>query len=81
MFVVLIESGDAQTLLLIQKYIAFESIIYANCWKAYGQIDPIYQHKTMNHSQYFVDPDKGVYTQNIELWRDIRGIIFQYDRK
>ena len=82
MFVVSIESRDAQILLpFIQKYIALGSIIHTDCWKVYGQIDPIYQHKTVNHSHFFY-PDTGIHIQNIEhLWRDICGIIPRYDRK
>ena len=58
MFIVSIKDRDAQTLLsFIRKNITPESIIHTDCWKAYSKIDPMYQHKTVNHSQNFVDPD------------------------
>jgi transposase-like protein len=83
MFVVPVVSRQAEILLpLIKKYIAPGSIIYSDCWKAYSEINTTYQHKTVNHSQNFVDPITGVHTQNIErVWRDIRGIIPRYGRK
>jgi len=31
------------------------------------KIDPIYQHKTVNHSQHFVDPDTGVSNSKYQM--------------
>lgn len=83
MFVLPVVSRKAKILQpLIQKYIAPGSIIYSDCWKAYHQLNIMYQHETVNHKKHFVDPNTGVHTQNIErVWRDIRGVIPRYGRK
>ena len=51
------------------------SIIISDKWKAYNKLSSLgYTHKTVNHSENFVDPeDPSVHTQNIErLWRDMK---------
>ena len=49
------------------------SIIWSDCWKAYGKISQFpegYKHGTVNHSTNFVDPDTGACTNRIEsVWR------------
>ena len=61
---------------LIKKYVHRGSIIYTDAWRAYAGLGRLgYQHRVVNHSENFVDPeDSSVHTQNIErLWRDIKG--------
>ncbi|EFN85309.1 hypothetical protein EAI_15993, partial [Harpegnathos saltator] len=57
------------------------SIIYSDKWRAYDALsnDKNYTHETVNRSVNFVNPETGVYTQNIErLWRDMRANIPRY---
>nr|XP_012146050.1 PREDICTED: uncharacterized protein LOC105663194 [Megachile rotundata] len=78
-FIVPVENRRSETLLtLITKYIAPRSIIYSDCWRGYTALenDNNYVHKTVNHSENFVDPNTNVHTQNIErLWRELRSNI------
>lgn len=48
--------------------------IHTDCWKGYIDLKKHgYVHKTVNHSESFVDPETGVYIQNIEsFWRWVR---------
>lgn len=69
-----VESRDADTLSgLIRCYVKPGSTIHTDEWRGYsgvGQldVDPPYIHRTVNHSKYFVDPETGVHTQNIEAY-------------
>ena len=54
-----------------ENYIAPGTIIHNDWEKAYGQIDPIYRHKTVNHSQHFVDLDVGVILKISNVCREI----------
>jgi len=66
---------DANTLLsLIKKHVAPGTEIHTDCWKGYINLnDHGYIHKTVNHSQEFVDSETGAHTQNIESsWRWMR---------
>jgi len=51
-------------------------------WHAYACLSSEgFQHQTVNHSQYFVDPDSGAHTQNIErFWHEVRGGIPLFGR-
>ena len=59
---------------IIQRYIQPGTQINTDCWKAYFKIEdipvnPKYQHRTVNHSKYFVDPITLTHTNSIEsMW-------------
>ncbi|RLU14819.1 hypothetical protein DMN91_012706 [Ooceraea biroi] len=77
-FVIPIEDRSAATLTtIIRQHIAPGTIIHSDSWKGYtGLTEFNYIHRTVNHSQNFVDPTMGVHTQNIErLWRDMRAAL------
>lgn len=72
-FAVTVEKRNAATLLpIIQQFILPGTIILSDQWAAYNMISSCpdgYEHKTVNHSLHFVDPDTHVHTQNIEnMW-------------
>jgi len=57
---------DKDTLVaLIQKHVTLGTEIHTDCWKGYIDLEQ-YVHKTVNHSEFFVDPESNAYTQNIE---------------
>lgn len=63
-FLVEVAQRDAATLIpIIKDHIRPGSIIYSDEWRAYRGIPTIpgynYQHRTVNHSQNFVDPSSG----------------------
>ena len=73
-----VEKRDAATLIpLIQKHIRPGSVIHSDMWASYSQIISLpegYLHQTVNHSQSFVDPASGAYTQSIEsLWQKFKA--------
>ncbi len=43
-------------------------------WRGYTNLDNIgYSHKTVNHSENFVNPNDGTHTQNIErFWKGLK---------
>jgi len=66
---------DKDTLLsLIKKNIKPGTEIHTDCWKGYIGLEAEgYIHKTVNHSEQFVDSVIGAHTQNIESsWRSMR---------
>ncbi|XP_071576882.1 uncharacterized protein [Temnothorax nylanderi] len=80
-FIVPVPNRSSHTLIpIITRYIAPESIIHSDCWKAYSELHNLnYQHETVNHKKNFIDPTTGAYTQNIErLWREMRAAIPRY---
>jgi transposase-like protein len=67
-----VEKRDAATLIpLIKRWIAPDTTIYTDCWKAYSTLSSEgYTHHTVNHSKHFTDPYTGANTNRIESsWR------------
>ena len=59
-----VKDRSCETLLgLIQEYVAPETTIWSDEWRAYRRIQNLpqnYEHETVNHSLHFHDPDTGV---------------------
>ena len=70
-FVVEVPSRDAATLLpIIRRHIRHGTRSFSDEWRAYNAIQAQaganYDHRTVNHSRYFVDPNNDAHTQNVE---------------
>ena len=65
-----VDDRSADTLIpIIQKHVKPGSIIFSDQWAAYRRLpDYGYIHKTVNHSENFVDPETGVCTNAIEAY-------------
>ena len=66
----------------ITKHILPGTTIISDCWKSYNYLDSVdeYDHKSVNHSENFVDPVTKVNTQMIErLWRELKKINKKYE--
>jgi len=66
---------DKDTLVtLIKKHVMRGTEIHTDCWKGYMNLEEHgYVHKTVNHSESFINHETGAYTQNIESsWRWMR---------
>jgi len=66
----LVDDRSAQTLIpVIQKFIIPGTTIFSDQWSAYRQLQNLgYDHKTVNHSENFVDPQTGTCTNAIEAY-------------
>ncbi|KCZ81605.1 hypothetical protein H312_00929 [Anncaliia algerae PRA339] len=55
---------------IILENVELGSIIYSDCWRGYVNLNNLgYEHFTVNHSEYFVNPINYCSTQTIEgLW-------------
>ena len=55
---------------IIQQYILPGTTIYSDMWPAYNQLNELgYDHRVVNHSRNFVDPQSGVCTNGVEgMW-------------
>jgi transposase-like protein len=76
MFAEVVEQRDAATLLdVISRHVAAGSIVHTDLWRGYAQLEAQldFQHRTVNHSQHFVNPDDGTHTNTIEgTWNGIK---------
>jgi ISXO2-like transposase domain len=77
-FVCSVENRNSETLNnLIRRHIRLGSLIYTDCWRAYNSVvlrDLGYDHGTVNHELYYVDPVTGVCTNTIEgTWWAIKA--------
>ena len=63
----------------IEQYVAPRSVLHTDMWGGYfslSQHPNQYVHRTVNHSENFVDPDTGVHTQMIEgFWGNAKDLI------
>ena len=70
------ERRNTATLLpIIHQHIQTGTMVYSDEWRAYNQVDniPGLEHRTVNHSLFFVDPVAGVHTQTIEsYWNRVK---------
>ena len=75
-FFEIVEDRSAETLLpILIKNIHPETLVISDCWKSYSKLSNHFrEHKTINHSLQFVDPnDRQVHTNNIESqWRVLK---------
>ena len=65
-----VKKRDAATLIpIIRKHVLPGTEIHYDQWAAYRNLSKYgYVHKTVNHSENFVDPNSGAHTQNVECW-------------
>ena len=74
-FIIPVDDRSQDTLLpIIREYIADDTTIYSDCWKAYDCLDKKgYVHLSVNHSLHFKDPETGVHTNTVEgMWNQVR---------
>jgi hypothetical protein len=76
MFAEVVDRRDAQTLIdVISRHVAEGSIVHTDMWGGYAQLEHLLnvQHRAVNHSQHFVDPEHGTHTNTIEgTWNGIK---------
>ena len=76
MFAEVVERRDAATLVeVISRHVAPGSIVNTDLWRGYTELSETLdvEHRTVNHSQHFVNPDDGTHTNTIEgTWNGIK---------
>jgi hypothetical protein len=68
-FVVPVENRSRETLTaLVHSHVANGSIVHTDCWGGYSGLGDVFEieHRTVNHSQFFVDPATNVRTNTVE---------------
>jgi transposase-like protein len=62
------DRSEATIVSVLSRHVAAESIIWTDCWRGYRNLSRIFgiQHQTVNHSQYFTDPETNVNTNTVE---------------
>ena len=76
-FVKVVQDRTAGTLHdIISRHVEPGSIVHTDLWRGYIGIEELNMniiHRTVNHSEHFVDPNTGVHTNTIEgLWNGIK---------
>ncbi|ULT99105.1 hypothetical protein L3Y34_000446 [Caenorhabditis briggsae] len=74
-FIEIVDKRDQATCeRIIQQYVAPGTTVITDCWRGYNGLAALgYDHKTVNHSQNFVDPATGLHTQRVEsLWSHLK---------
>ncbi|KAL7072319.1 hypothetical protein ACQ4LE_008399 [Meloidogyne hapla] len=63
-----------QILKLLERHIARNTLIYSDEWRAYIGLEQLgYEHKTVNHQEFIINPKDGANTQQIEaFWNRLR---------
>ena len=63
-----VDHRDAATLdRIVGTNVVSDSTMYTDKWKGYTNLERDgYDHWTVNHKRYFVHPDTGVHTNNME---------------
>jgi transposase-like protein len=84
-FAMRVPDRSSETILeVIQKFVHPGSIIYTDCWAGYEteELENLgFQHLTVNHSDFYVDPETGVHTNNIEgTWAGLKLLISKRHR-
>ena len=84
MFLRFVESRDWQTLdPLVNDHLRPHSTVWSDQFKSYCHLSELLNvddHQTVNHSQYFRDPETGVHTNAIEgLWGQLK--LFQQRKR
>ena len=76
-----VRKRDRATLMpIVQRNVAPGAEVHSDEWRAYANLStwsvPQYVHKTVNHSENFVDPGTGAHTQRIEsCWGHVKTAI------
>lgn len=76
----LVEKRGRQDLIpLIAHHVRIGSNIISDEWRAYRSLPALgYNHMTVNHSRWYVDPQTGAHTQHIErAWRSIKEQVWR----
>lgn len=65
-----VQHRDAVTLIpIIRRWVASGTTIYSDEWGAYASLSSYgYDHHTVNHTQYFTDPETGATTNHVEAY-------------
>lgn len=66
----LVDDRSKETLLpIIQSWCLPGTIIVSDGWPAYNNISSLgFEHEVVIHERYFVDPNTGVHTNNVEAY-------------
>ena len=75
---------DADTLLpIIQKHVNVGTEIHSDEWPAYNKLASLgYVHRTVNHSENFINPQNGANTQRIEaMWGHLKTQFMRNHKK